>query len=247
MIKSTIIFLLTLFFLPLVAQQFPINGVKSIIDINNKPNIHFTSVATNDHITLKWSDKNEKQIIGFKILRSETKSGNYVLISSYESNPKLNPQSDKENKRQFSFVDLAVVPGTIYWYKLYCVDESKNATKYGPISASLPVHQSDSKVITVSPKRFRFEPIQKNNVRSTTTLQLDIPFGTESKHPTSISIYGPQGDRVKTIYKGSIEAGSYQLIWNGDTEEGNFVKDGVFFAVFENDIVKEATKLVLIK
>lgn len=244
MIKSIIIFLITLIFYPLIAQQQTARNIIPNIEFNK---IHFTSVATNDQVILKWTDKSNNQLIGFKILRSENKNGNYVLISSYESNPKLDVKSGIENKNQFSFIDLAVVPGTIYWYKLYCIQENKTSVEHGPISASLPVGKSVNKIISVSPQKFRIEPIQKNTSQSTTTLQLDVPYSIESKHPASVSIYGPTGDRVKTIYKGSIEAGSYQLIWNGDTEEGSFVNNGIFFAVFENDIVKEATKLILIK
>lgn len=250
MIKSTIIFLVTLFLCPLIAQQFSGNYTKSDNERNylhQYKNLHFTSLATKDHIILKWIDKSDKPIAGFKILRSETEKGNYVLISSYESNPNLNCQSNQAKQNQFSFVDLAVVPGITYWYKINCIDENKNFIEYGPISASLPVHQYSDKIFTTSPTKFRFVPIRNNKIQSSTMLQLDLPYYIESNHPANISIYGPKGERVKTIYKGFMEPGSYQLIWNGDTEKGDIVTEGVFFVVFENDVVREATKVILIK
>ena len=250
MIKSTIIFLAILILCPLVAQQSSGNYTNTDNE-TNKPHQskigRFASFATKDQIILQWINENDRQFIGFNILRSETENGNYLLISSYESNPNLNCQSNNTKQNQFTFVDLAVLPGITYWYKIKCIGDNKNSVKYGPISASLPVRQYSDEIITISPTKFRFVSIGSNTIQSSTKLQLDLPYFIESNHPANISIYGSQGERVKTIYQGSLEAGSYQLIWNGDTEKGDIVREGVFFAVFENDMIREATKLILIK
>lgn len=241
-IKATNIFLISLFLSPLFAQNYSAANTNS-----STGDIRFTAFAGKDKITLRWKDEKEKQPRGYKILRSEEEKGNYVLISSYQSNPQLSRQASLKDHPQSYFVDLAVVPGTAYWYQLICIGSNNETTSHGPVSASVPVHQQTSKsTITASPKTFRFEPIH-NSSQAASTFRLDLPNYFESNHPAKISIYDPQGMPLKTIFNGSMEAGSYQLVWKGDTERGDMLSEGVFIAVFENDVIREATKIILMK
>ncbi len=272
-LKIKVIFLVTLFCFPLFAQSLPgsktdahlpdisVNDFKEKGFDDSKPSnptlknktdqlipFDFKALANKDKVTLQWIFKDEMQNADYKVYRSEGGRDHFVMISSSESNPRLNRQSALTAKNQFHFDDLAVVPGITYWYKLICTDENESSVENGPISASLPIQRTlSNRVITTSPKTLRFESVSNKTSLSATTLHLDLPYYIKPHHPTKISIYGPKGERVKTIYKGPMEAGSYELIWNGDTERGEMVNGGIFFAVFENDLVKEATKLILIK
>jgi len=250
------IFLISLFLSPLLAQDYSATNTKTDLTRNiknesqnpsNTGNFFFTTIAGTDKITLRWKVEKERQPRGYKIFRSEDEKGNYVLISSYESNPRLSRPALLTDNTQSYFIDLAVVSGTTYWYKLICIGSDHKITWHGPVSASVPIHQQASEnMITVSPKTFRFEPIH-NSSQAFSTFRLDLPNYFESNHPAKISIYDPQGEPLKIIFNGSIEAGSYQLVWKGDTEKGEIVTEGVFIAVFENDVIREATKLILMK
>jgi hypothetical protein len=249
------IFLTFLLLSPLFAQNYSAGNTKTdltetkneSLNNSNSGSFYFTTFASKDKITLRWKVEKRKQPLGYKILRSEDGKGNFVLISSYESNPRLSRLALLTDNTQSYFIDLAVVPGTTYWYKLVCFDSNDKTTEQGPVSASVPIQQQTSEnVFTVSPNTFRFEPIH-NSSQDVSTFRLDLPNYFESNHPAKISIFDPQGESLKTIFNGSMEAGSYQLVWKGDTVKGDIVREGVFIAVFENDVVREATKLILIK
>lgn len=249
------VFLIAVLLSPLLGQNHSMGTSKiaSPVFENISPNnsnlssFYFTTFASKDKITLRWKVETEKQPRGYKILRSEEERGNYLLISSFESNPRLALQGLVGDDSRGCFTDLAVVPGTTYWYKLSCIDINSETTEYGPVSASVPIQRRQpASAVSLSPNTFRFEPMGDPS-RSASTFQLDLPNYFESNQPTRILIYDSKGVPLKTIFNGSLEAGSYQLTWKGDTENGNTVGQGVFIAVFENDIVREATKLILLK
>ena len=253
--KLVYIFLISVFSFPLLGQNYSIEDTKTAMpEIKNESlntssmgSFYFKTFAGKDKITLCWKVEKEKQSHGYKIFRSEEEKGNYLLISSYESNPRLIRQVRLTENSQVHFTDLAVVPGTAYWYKLICIDLDDKTTEHGPVSASVPIQRRLSEnAITLSPNTFRFEPI-RNSPQAASTFRLDLPDYYESNHPAKIQIYDAKGVPLKTIFNGSMEAGSYQLSWRGDTEIGNTAREGVFIAVFENDVVREATKLILIK
>jgi FlgD Ig-like domain len=249
------VFLIAVLLSPLLGQNHSTGTSKLVLPVfedvspnsSNLGSFYFTTFASKDKITLRWKVETEKQLRGFKILRSEEGKVNYLLISSYESNPRLARQDLVGDDSRGCFTDLAVVPGTTYWYKVICIDINNKTTEHGPVSASVPIqrYQPES-AISLSPNIFRFEPI-RDPTRSASTFQLDLPNYFESNQPTKILIYDSKGVPLKTIFKGSMEAGSYQLSWKGDTENGNTVNEGVFIAVFENDVIREATKLILLK
>lgn len=245
--SPAILFCIILFSIPIFAQNFSHRSAAlEAINSNADYDAHFAAFASKDRITLHWPNHSNQKNSGFKIYRSEGNADNFVLISSYESNPYLNSKYASVKDNQFYFADLVVAPGISYWYKLICVALDNNSSvEYGPVSASLPVQAFSEKKITVSPPRFRFESLRDNS--HITKLQLDLPYNFESTQSASIAIYEPHGELVKTIYSGPMEAGSYQLVWKGDMETGDIVKEGVFIAVFENDFVREATKLILLK
>lgn len=245
--KPAILYFIILFSVTIFAQNSSPHDAAPTINSNSDNIAHFVAFASKDRITLRWWHHNNNNTHnGFKIYRSEGNTNNFVLISSYESNPSLNSKSALMKDSQFCFTDLVVTPGVSYWYKIISVEPDNNSsTEYGPVSASLPVQSFSEKIVTVSPPRFRFESFHGNS--DITKLQLDLPFNFESAQPANISIYEPQGELIKTIYSGPMEAGSYQLVWKGDTETGDIMKEGVFIAVFENDLIREATKLILMK
>lgn len=244
--RPAILSFIILFSIPMFAQNSSPRDAAPTNNSNSDYSAHFTAFASKDRIALRWHNDSNKKNNGFKIYRSEGKADNFVLIGSYESNPSLNTKSALVKDDQFCFTDMVVTPGVSYWYKIISVKpDNDSSTEYGPVSASLPVQSFSEKIVTVSPSRFRFESFHDNS--SITKLQLDLPYNFESVQPANISIYEPQGERVKTIYSGPMQAGSYQLVWKGDTETGDIMKEGVFIAVFENDLVREATKLILLK
>ncbi len=65
-----------------------------------------------------------------------------------------------------------------------------------------------------------------NPFRSGTTLN----YSMATRGSAELSIYSVDGHRIRTLYKGTREAGSYSGSWDGRDEAGRTVGQGVFFA-----------------
>ena len=56
------------------------------------------------------------------------------------------------------------------------------------------------------------------------------------------------GEKIKTLVDGVLPGGYYEVYWNGDTESGIRVKDGVYFYKIRTGNGTELTdKIILIK
>ena len=69
-------------------------------------------------------------------------------------------------------------------------------------------------------------PAAPNPFQNTTALG----FSLAKAGPVEVSIYSVDGRRVKTLFKGTREAGSFRIAWDGTDESGNRMQPGVFFA-----------------
>jgi len=57
-----------------------------------------------------------------------------------------------------------------------------------------------------------------------------LRFGLPAKGPVDLAIYDVGGRRVTTLASGVMEAGTYELIWNGTDGEGRPVASGLYFS-----------------
>ncbi len=76
-----------------------------------------------------------------------------------------------------------------------------------------------------------------------TTLRFDLP----EKGQVDLAVYDVRGRRVMTIASGMMNAGSYELIWNGVDEFGKPVASGVYFSriAFGKEVL--TNKMIMLK
>ena len=76
-----------------------------------------------------------------------------------------------------------------------------------------------------------------------TTLRFDLP----EKGQVDLAVYDVRGRRIATIASGMMDAGSYELIWNGVDESGKPVASGVYFSriAFGKDVL--TNKMIMLK
>ena len=56
-----------------------------------------------------------------------------------------------------------------------------------------------------------------------------INFNLQESEYVNVYIYDLQGKLVSKVWKGALEAGSHSIQWNGTTEGGSYVNDGLYF------------------
>jgi len=66
-------------------------------------------------------------------------------------------------------------------------------------------------------------------------------------HSLNLSIYNIKGQLVKTLYRGALQKGQYNLVWDGTNDSGKQVSSGIYFYKLSNGKETQQKKMVLMK
>ena len=208
----------------------------------------FTASAGDGKVVLRWVTESELNNLGFEVYRAEAPDDNYQLLSSYLSDPALQGQGNSNSRHSYSFTDPSVVNGTTYWYKLTDVDANGNRTFHGPVNATpnaraANIHLADPSL----PHKFEMYPNYPNPFNPTTRIRFDLPASSTKLHRVSLKVYNLLGQEVAELFDGELDAGSYEVLWDGRTRNGLPAAAGAYIAVLHSDYLTKAIKMVLLK
>ena len=208
----------------------------------------FIATAGDSKVILRWVTASEHENVGFKILRSTEKSGNYEQLATYENDPELEGQFNSSTQTQYKFEDQTVVNDVTYWYKLVDVDVNGVHNEHGPMSATPHPVGNDITTINVKPVgSFVLHPNYPNPFNPSTTLRFDIPALSSGESMVEMTIFNAQGQKAKTLFKGILTSGTHELTWKGDSDSGELVSSGTYFAILKMENLVRASKMLLIK
>jgi len=199
----------------------------------------FNAVVEPNFVTLNWITESEVNNLGFEVYRAPEEGADYLLLSSYETNPDLAGQGNSNTQQEYSYKDESVEPETTYWYKLSDVDFNGIRTFHDPISVEVP---KAPEIPTV----YKLHSNYPNPFNPTTTLRFDIPGGAE-RVDGKLVIYNSLGQEIKTLVQDKFSPGSYEVQWDGRTDFGNSAPSGIYFVVFRTDRFSQTGKLLLLK
>lgn len=74
-------------------------------------------------------------------------------------------------------------------------------------------------------------------------LRLDLPRAEK----TELSVYNLRGQRIRSLFTGTLSAGSHELIWDARDDHRNPMASGVYFIRIESDSVRQVHKVLLLK
>ncbi|HFE63201.1 MAG TPA: hypothetical protein ENK14_02150, partial [Caldithrix sp.] len=205
----------------------------------------FTASIIKQHVKLRWTTESEIDNVGFEIVRSFEKEGNYQTIATYLNNPELKGQGNSSTRTTYSFIDVTVAPGNTYWYKLVDVDNNGNRTFHGPVSVTLKkgVHP----ISETFPDNFKLYANYPNPFNPSTTLRFDIPKLSSGVNHATLTIYNSLGEVVSVLHQGTIAPGSYEVIWDGTDSAGNLLPSGIYYARLQADFFLQTIKMVMLK
>ena len=116
----------------------------------------------------------------------------------------------------------------------------------------LPVEDFDSGTICINldidksivPEQFYLNDNYPNPFNPITS----ISFGLSGRVDIEINIYNIMGQRIATMNKGQLPAGSYSFTWNGENQFGEKVTSGIYFYEMRaGDEFREIKKMTLVK
>jgi hypothetical protein len=74
-----------------------------------------------------------------------------------------------------------------------------------------------------------------------------IRFAISRLGPVRLDVYDVTGQRLRTLVQGTVEAGRYELLWDGRDDAGFNVASGAYFAVLRADGVLESKAMTLLR
>jgi len=101
----------------------------------------------------------------------------------------------------------------------------------------------DRERTSLLPTQFNLKPNYPNPFNPSTAIQYDLPKATHVK----IEIYNTLGQRVRTLVNKNKTAGSYQVIWDGDNDNGEPVPSGIYFYIMNTSEFKQSRKMLLVR
>lgn len=75
----------------------------------------------------------------------------------------------------------------------------------------------------------------------------NIDFKIAATSSVKLVVYNILGQRIKTLVNDKLQAGNYQIVWNGTDELGNKVASGNYLLSLETDNFRATKKMALLK
>ncbi|TFH46734.1 MAG: T9SS type A sorting domain-containing protein, partial [ANME-2 cluster archaeon] len=91
---------------------------------------------------------------------------------------------------------------------------------------------------------FSLYPNFPNPFNPSTTLQFDVPEYTDN---LELSIYNITGEKIRSLYTGSMKKGRFTLKWDGTDDTHRLLPSGVYFALLRAAAFSQSIKMMLIK
>lgn len=90
----------------------------------------------------------------------------------------------------------------------------------------------------------RDRPLQLGVLPNPSSAPATLSFSLPRRSQVVIGIFDILGRRVRTLYRGQMEAGAHELAWDGLDDHGSASADGVYMAQLEYEHVARTSKIV---
>jgi hypothetical protein len=124
--------------------------------------------------------------------------------------------------------------------KYYHINEPSagNGAAGGVAAASINKHPVENTAQLV---------IKNNVIRPLSGGRMTMDYRIDSACDVSIIVYNRKGEPVKTVFKGSRQAGSYEDYWAGDDDRDIAVTDGIYVVCIKTGQTEQRIKAMVVK
>ncbi|NIR49895.1 T9SS type A sorting domain-containing protein [candidate division KSB1 bacterium] len=177
-----------------------------------------------DGVKISWVTSREIDNLGFNILRSQSRNGDFVEINEelIDSNP----------EGRYEFVDRTVKAGFRYFYILEDVDINGRKVQHGPITVDIEV-----------PENFELSQNFPNPFNPETKIRFQIPNADK----VVIKILDMLGREVKSLVDERKKAGFHVVTWDATDNHGRKVSSGVYYYQIVSGEFRQTRKMLLLK
>ena len=186
--------------------------------------ISFNAETIDGNVMLNWSTATETNNSGFqverKLLSQQSPVSNWTTAGFVEG------KGTTTERSFYSFKEKNEKPGT-YVYRLKQIDFDGSY-----------FYSSEVELEVIAPKEFTLYQNYPNPFNPVTTIKFAIPVKTN----LSLSVYNSLGERVAEIFKGEMEEGYHEMIFNAYG-----LSSGVYFYKIESESFNSTRKMILMK
>ncbi|MDP2362525.1 MAG: C25 family cysteine peptidase, partial [Ignavibacteria bacterium] len=186
--------------------------------------VSFNAELVDGNVILNWSTTTESNNNGFQIERKVRSSQSSV--GNWENKGFVNGRGTTTEKTFYTYKDKNEKPGT-YLYRLKQIDFD------GTFSYS-----NEIEVEVTGPKDFALYQNYPNPFNPSTKIKFALPVKTN----LSLNVYNTLGERVAEIFKGEMEEGYHEMMFNASG-----LSSGIYFYKMESENFNSTKKLLLLK
>jgi hypothetical protein len=174
-------------------------------------------------ILIEWATSTESGFAGFHLWRSEEEGTEKQLTPDRITSPNF-----------YRFLDVDVVPGVTYRYRLEALDRSGDRQWFGPITTRLEPGWGRGMLGQSVPNPFRGSAAR-------------IPFVLPQGGEVRLRVLDLAGRQVRLLVQGRLEAGRREVVWDGRDDGGREVSGGVYLYEVESPGLRATRRLIRLR
>jgi hypothetical protein len=168
--------------------------------------------------------------------------GNSGILKGFKVNRDSTEIHDITNVNTLQYLDYGVTHSTSYIYTVTAVyDSLRGVGESDPVTVATPFVSDKDLVSSYSKNELLGN--YPNPFNPTTS----IKFVLVNNSSVTIDIYNVRGAKVKTLVNSYLNAGVYNLVWNGTNDSGQSVGSGVYFYRMKTDDMTSSKRMILMK
>ena len=193
----------------------------------------FFAQLTDQGIQLQWVTESELDNTGY-ILERKTAVTGWSTIAGYETHDVLRSKGNTSTSTEYTFMDVDVLAGEAYTYRLSDVDIHGNVTVCDALTITLDALPEKTELLPATPNPFN--PSTK------------ISYTLAEDSDITLLVTDMLGRTVQTIIQSRHQtAGSYSIHWNGRTDAGLNAASGTYFLILEAGAFRKMRKVMLVR
>jgi len=172
--------------------------------------------------------------VGFILERSTSRDGAFSEIASYRSDDALRGQGNSSRAHSYVYVDNSVDAGSDYFYRLSDIAIDGVRTFHSVVEASA-VGAIDGFVLHAA---------YPNPFNPSTHIKLDM---AKDGGRLVLNVYNTLGERIQTLYNGTLSRGVHTFTWNGKNDRGAAQASGVYILRAQSGKQIRTQKMLLVR
>ena len=186
-----------------------------------------------NRVILTWQTHSESENLGF-ILERRSSANAWQWLADYNSHDALGGKGTVTDTTLYTFTDDRIEPGLIL-YRLWQQDINGQHHYVGEISITVPEN--------TLPETFTLLPAFPNPFNMTTTCTIKMPYAA----PIEVKVISMNGQVIKTLYRGELNAGTHYMQWDGRNDRNVPVPSGVYLIDLSSPTNHKVRKVSLVK